>query len=67
MNERLILRDYQESDWPRLMEIHDDARMDELRLKCWRETNQLYSSIRAAAFSRRKWSREKCRATRVFA
>lgn len=27
-----IIRDYQEKDWPRLMEIHDAARMQELSL-----------------------------------
>ncbi len=29
--EGLLIRDYRQSDWPRLMEIHDAARADELR------------------------------------
>lgn len=28
----ITIRDYRESDWPRLQAIHDAARMDELRL-----------------------------------
>lgn len=30
--EQIVIRDYGPADWPRLMEIHDAARMDELRL-----------------------------------